>query len=59
MGRASRVIAAPLESVWAAFVDLGPLPTWLPPGGIIGRFERFDALPGGSFRMVLRYRELE
>lgn len=53
--RASRVIAAPLESVWAAFVDPGALVAYLPPGGMIGRFERFDARPGGSYRMVLTY----
>jgi uncharacterized protein YndB with AHSA1/START domain len=53
--RASRVIAAPLESVWAAFVDPGALVAWLPPGGMTGRFERFDARPGGSYRMVLTY----
>ena len=28
---------------------------WLPPGGMTGRFERFDARPGGSYRMVLTY----
>jgi uncharacterized protein YndB with AHSA1/START domain len=53
--RASRVIAAPLESVWAAFVDPEALVAWLPPGGMIGRFERFDARPGGSYRMVLTH----
>ena len=53
--RASRVIAAPLESVWAAFVDPVALVAWLPPGGMIGRFERFDARPEGSYRMVLTY----
>jgi uncharacterized protein YndB with AHSA1/START domain len=53
--RASRVIAAPLESVWVAFVDPEALVAWLPPGGMIGRFERFDARPGGSYRMVLTY----
>jgi uncharacterized protein YndB with AHSA1/START domain len=53
--RASRVIAAPLESVWTAFVDPGALVVWLPPGGMTGRFERFDARPGGSYRMVLTY----
>src|SRR2546430_3079833 len=52
---ASRVIAAPLESAWAALVDPGALMTWLPPGGMTGRFERFDARPGGSYRMVLTY----
>jgi uncharacterized protein YndB with AHSA1/START domain len=53
--RASRVIAAPPERVWAALVDPGALLAWLPPGGMTGRFERFDARPGGSYRMVLTY----
>jgi uncharacterized protein YndB with AHSA1/START domain len=49
------VIAAPLERVWAALVDPGALTAWLPPAGMTGRFERFDAQPGGSYRMVLTY----
>jgi uncharacterized protein YndB with AHSA1/START domain len=49
------VIAAPLESVWTALVDPGALAVWLPPGGMTGRFERFDARPGGSYRMVLTF----
>jgi uncharacterized protein YndB with AHSA1/START domain len=53
--RASRVIAAPLESVWTAFLDPEALLAWLPPDGMTGRFERFDARPGGSYRMVLTY----
>lgn len=52
---ASRVIAAPPASVYAAFVDPDALVAWLPPGGMSGRFERFDARPGGSYRMVLTY----
>lgn len=28
---------------------------WLPPAGMTGRFERFDAQPGGSYRLVLTY----
>jgi uncharacterized protein YndB with AHSA1/START domain len=53
--RASRVIAAPLERVYAALVDPDALTAWLPPEGMSGRFERFDARPGGSYRMVLTY----
>jgi uncharacterized protein YndB with AHSA1/START domain len=53
--RASRVIVAPPERVWAALVDPEALLAWLPPGGMIGRFERFDARSGGSYRMVLTY----
>jgi uncharacterized protein YndB with AHSA1/START domain len=53
--RASRVIAAPPERVWTALVDPEALRAWLPPSGMIGRFERFDGRPGGSYRMVLTY----
>jgi uncharacterized protein YndB with AHSA1/START domain len=53
--RGSRVIAASLERVWAALTDPRALLAWLPPGGMTGRFERFDARPGGSYRMVLTY----
>jgi uncharacterized protein YndB with AHSA1/START domain len=52
---ASRVIAARPERVWAALVDPEALLAWLPPGEMTGRFERFDARPGGSYRMVLTY----
>jgi uncharacterized protein YndB with AHSA1/START domain len=53
--RASRMIAAPPERVWAALVDPEALLAWLPPSGMTGSFERFDARPGGSYRMVLTY----
>lgn len=52
---ASRVIAAPLDRVYAALVDPEALTVWLPPDGMSGRFERFDARPGGSYRLVLTY----
>src|SRR5690242_5141000 len=52
---ASRVIAAPPERVYAALVDPDALVMWLPPDGMSGRFERFDARPGGSYRLVLTY----
>jgi uncharacterized protein YndB with AHSA1/START domain len=52
---ASRVIAASPERVYAALVDPDALTEWLPPGTMSGRFERFDARPGGSYRMVLTY----
>jgi uncharacterized protein YndB with AHSA1/START domain len=53
--RGSRVIAASPERVWAALIDPGALLAWLPPGEMTGRFERFEARPGGSYRMVLTY----
>jgi uncharacterized protein YndB with AHSA1/START domain len=52
---ASRVIAAPPDRVYAALVDPRALTAWLPPDGMSGRFERFDAKPGGSYRLVLTY----
>ena len=52
-----RVIAAPPERVFAALVDPEALATWLPPDGMRARFERFDARPGGSYRMVLTYED--
>jgi uncharacterized protein YndB with AHSA1/START domain len=52
------VIAAPPERVWAALVDPEALPAWLPPGKMTGRFDRFDARPGGSYRMVLTYTDV-
>jgi uncharacterized protein YndB with AHSA1/START domain len=53
--RGSRVIAAPLERVWTALIDPEALLSWLPPGEMTGTFERFDARPGGSYRLVLTY----
>jgi uncharacterized protein YndB with AHSA1/START domain len=52
---ATRVIAAPPDRVYAALVDPEALTAWLPPDGMSGRFERFDARPGGSYRLVLTY----
>ena len=52
---ASRVIAAPTDRVYAALIDPDALAAWLPPAGMSGRFERFDARPGGSYRMVLTH----
>lgn len=52
---ASRVISVPPERVWAALVDPDALVAWLPPDGMSGRFERFDARPGGSYRLILTY----
>ena len=51
--RASRVIAAPPEKVYAALTDPEALVAWLPPEGMSARFDRFDARPGGSYRLVL------
>src|SRR3569833_325161 len=52
---ASRLINAPVDDVYQAFVDQDALTAWLPPAGMSGRFERFAARPGGSYRLVLTY----
>lgn len=52
---ASRIVAAPPERVYAAFIDPVALVEWLPPTGMRATFDRFDARPGGSYRMVLTY----
>ena|SRR5436190_5061948 len=53
--RASRLIAASPDDVYAALVDAKALMAWLPPTGMTGAFERFDPRPGGSYRLVLTY----
>jgi len=50
-------MAAPASRVFAALIDPEALLAWLPPAGMTGRFERFDACPGGSYRLVLTYDE--
>jgi uncharacterized protein YndB with AHSA1/START domain len=54
---ASRVVNADVERVFTALLDQTALEEWLPPQGMTGRFERFDPSPGGSYRLVLTYRE--
>ena len=54
---ASRTIPVPPDRVYAALVDPEALAAWLPPQGMRGRFERFDARPGGSYRLVLTYED--
>jgi len=49
------VIAARPEAVFAALVDADARAEWLPPTGMTGRFEWFDARTGGGYRMVLSY----
>ncbi|KUI02272.1 SRPBCC family protein [Mycobacterium sp. IS-3022] len=52
---ASRVVKAPLSRVFEALVDPDALAEWLPPSGMTGRFDHFEARPGGSYRMILTY----
>ena len=52
---ASLVVATTPDRVYAALVDQGALLRWLPPDGMTGRFERYDARPDGGYRLVLTY----
>jgi uncharacterized protein YndB with AHSA1/START domain len=52
---AARLIAASPDRVYEALVEPEALLTWLPPDGMSGRFDHFDARPGGSYRLVLTY----
>jgi uncharacterized protein YndB with AHSA1/START domain len=54
---ASRLIVASPDRVYEALVNPDALATWLPPDGMTGRFEQFNARPGGSYRLVLTYRD--
>ena len=53
--RASLLIHADRETVFAALTGEEALLAWLPPRGMHGRFERFDLRDGGSYRLVLTY----
>jgi uncharacterized protein YndB with AHSA1/START domain len=57
--RGSAVVRAPVDAVFAALMDAERRAAWLPPSGMTGRFERFDARPGGGYRMVLSYDDKE
>jgi uncharacterized protein YndB with AHSA1/START domain len=46
-----RVIKAPAERVYRAFLDPSALQKWLPPDGFTCKVEHVDAKVGGTFRM--------
>jgi len=53
--RTSRIIRAPAEALYAAFMDPAELIAWLPPAGMTGRIHSFDGRVGGGYRMSLFY----
>ncbi len=55
--RASRVIRAPRQAIYDAFMEAGALATWLPPRGMTARLHQFEARVGGGYRMSLTYEE--
>ena len=49
--RLHRVIGAPPERVYRAFVDPDAMAKWLPPRGFTGKVHEIDARVGGGYRM--------
>jgi len=49
--RLHRVLRAPPERIYRAFLDPDAMAKWLPPNGFTGRVHQLDAKVGGSFRM--------
>jgi uncharacterized protein YndB with AHSA1/START domain len=49
--RLHRVLRAPAERVYRAFLDAGAMAKWLPPDGFTGQVHEMDARVGGSHRM--------
>ncbi len=46
-----RVLRAPPERVYRAFLTAEAMAKWLPPDGFTGQVEHLDARTGGTFRM--------
>jgi uncharacterized protein YndB with AHSA1/START domain len=49
--RLHRVLRAPPERVYRAFLDADALAKWIPPNGFTGKVHHMDAKVGGSYRM--------
>ena len=49
--RLHRVLRAPPERVYRAFLDADAMAKWLPPNGYTGKVHAMDARAGGRFRM--------
>jgi uncharacterized protein YndB with AHSA1/START domain len=49
--RLHRVLRAPAERIYRAFLDPDAMVKWLPPHGFTGRMHQQEARVGGSYRM--------
>jgi uncharacterized protein YndB with AHSA1/START domain len=49
--RLHRVLRAPPERIYRAFLDPDAMVKWLPPNGFTGKVHQMDAQPGGGYRM--------
>ena len=50
--RLHRVLRAPPERIYRAFLDAAAMAKWLPPHGFTGTVHQMDARVGGSWRMA-------
>lgn len=49
--RLNRVLRAPPERVYRAFLDADAMVKWLPPNGFTGKVHHLEAKVGGTYRM--------
>lgn len=49
--RLHRVLRAPAQRIYRAFLDADALAKWLPPHGFTGRVHHLDAQVGGTYKM--------
>lgn len=49
--RLHRVLTAPPERIYRAFLDADAMAKWLPPNGFTGKVHHIDATVGGTYKM--------
>lgn len=49
--RLHRVLKAPADRVWRAFIDPDAMAKWLPPNGFTGKVHHMEPKVGGSYKM--------
>jgi uncharacterized protein YndB with AHSA1/START domain len=49
--RLQRVMRAPAERIYRAFIDPDAMEKWLPPNGFTGKVHEMDARVGGGYKM--------
>jgi len=49
--RLHRVLRAPAERIYRAFLDADAMAKWLPPHGFTGKVHQVDARVGGTYKM--------
>jgi uncharacterized protein YndB with AHSA1/START domain len=52
--RLHRVLRAPAERIYRAFLDPDAMVKWLPPNGFTAKVHQLDARVGGTYRMSFR-----